>query len=373
LYWTRLGTAGAFAISLGAGAGAFLFSGVSPAFIRAMALASLWGVGAGLLLLLAPAEGGNAEHGRRWRLAAILLIGADLVSACWGLNPGIERDFYHGPAQTAAQVRELAAGGRLYLPEKDEYGLKYDRFMQFQTFNPGENWENLRAVLLPNINMLDGIASVNQFDPLVPGRYARWMETLGGEVSGEVKEQMMNLMNVNVVESIDPQAEYGVQYNPVESGPRARWVPCALTVQDGEQAWQKVIEPGFNPLQTAILEETGTAAGEACLPGGAGRVQILAEGPDRVTVQAITDRPGWLVLSDIWYPGWLVRVDGKTASLLRANYLFRAVRLEPGEHRVEFVYSPASFWTGLAVSLATVLFLCFCWWVGRQSGESLSG
>jgi hypothetical protein len=371
LYWTRLGTAGAFAISLGACASAFLFSGVSPAFIRAMALASLWGVGAGLLLLLAPREGFIGESGGRWRLAAILLISADLVSAGWGLNPGIDRDFYRGPAQTAAQVRELAAGGRLYLPEKDEYGLKYDRFMQFQTFDPGENWENLRAVLLPNLNLLDGIASANQFDPLVPGRYARWMETLGGEVSGEVEEQMMNLMSVSVVESIDPRAEYGVQFKTVESGARARWVPCALTVQDGEQALREVVDPGFNPLQTVILEEGRTAAGEACLAGGAGRVQILAERPDRITLQAITDRPGWLVLADIWYPGWQVSVNGKTASLLRANYLFRAVRLEPGEHRVEFIYRPASFWAGLAISLAGILFLGVWWWVGRQPGETL--
>jgi hypothetical protein len=43
-------------------------------------------------------------------------------------------------------------------------------------------------------------------------------------------------------------------------------------------------------------------------------------------------------LSEIYYPDWLVEVDGKPAELLRADYILRAVALEGGEHDVVFRY-----------------------------------
>jgi uncharacterized membrane protein YfhO len=61
--------------------------------------------------------------------------------------------------------------------------------------------------------------------------------------------------------------------------------------------------------------------------------------------------PGVLVLSDSWYPGWTVTVDGQAAALLRANLLFRAVVLPAGEHTVVFEYESASLTRGVAAAL----------------------
>lgn len=375
LYWTRLGTAGAFAISLGAVAAALLFPGVSPAYLRAMALASLFGVGAGALSLTAPpAEGGPSQAGP-WRLAVIVLVGLDLLVAGWGLNPGIELDFYREPAPNAAEVRVLASGGRLYISPEDEYELKYERFMHFKSFDPGEDWVNLRAALLPNLNVLDGLPSANQFDPLVPGRYQRWMEALGAAPEKE-KARWLNFMNVTVVESIDSQQKYALDFRPVESGPRARWVPCARPAGAEEEAWDAVVEGDFDPLQYAVIEGAAPEAAAAtlapgCLPEAQGAVEILSGDPDHVQIRTEASQAGWLVLSDLWYPGWQVWVDGQDVPLLRANYLFRGVYLEPGEHQVEFLYRPGSYRWGAALSLAALLGLAFWWRAGRRGGESL--
>ncbi len=73
--------------------------------------------------------------------------------------------------------------------------------------------------------------------------------------------------------------------------------------------------------------------------------------PSRVVIDAVTDAPAYLVLTDTWYPGWHVAVDGAERPLLRANHAFRAVRIGPGSHEVVFEYRPASVRVGLAVSL----------------------
>src|SRR5262249_35778381 len=49
--------------------------------------------------------------------------------------------------------------------------------------------------------------------------------------------------------------------------------------------------------------------------------------PNRVIVRVGKGPAGWLVLTDIWYPGWTCTVDGQPAELRRADYLFRAVRI----------------------------------------------
>jgi uncharacterized membrane protein YfhO len=80
----------------------------------------------------------------------------------------------------------------------------------------------------------------------------------------------------------------------------------------------------------------------------------LQDGPNRVTIRAALDAPGYLVLADTWYPGWRAAVDGEPVEILRANYAFRAVRLEAGEHTVEMVYRPTSVLVGGALSLVAL-------------------
>jgi uncharacterized membrane protein YfhO len=65
-------------------------------------------------------------------------------------------------------------------------------------------------------------------------------------------------------------------------------------------------------------------------------------------------RAGWLVLSELFYPGWQVTVDGVPASLYRANYILRAVPLTAGSHRIEMWFMPDSFVLGAVLSLVSI-------------------
>ncbi len=97
LYWTRLGTAGAFSIMLGAGLGWYAFGEISPTFVRATALLGFWCLGAGALSLLAPPAThaparpeqpdvlAKARHPLKWWPAAVVLwIMLDLLVAAGG-------------------------------------------------------------------------------------------------------------------------------------------------------------------------------------------------------------------------------------------------------------------------------------------------
>lgn len=74
-----------------------------------------------------------------------------------------------------------------------------------------------------------------------------------------------------------------------------------------------------------------------------GRLQLLQASatPTRLSVKTQSEAtPGWLVLSELDFPGWRASVDGADLPIHRANGMFRAVCVPAGEHVVEFRFHP---------------------------------
>jgi hypothetical protein len=76
---------------------------------------------------------------------------------------------------------------------------------------------------------------------------------------------------------------------------------------------------------------------------------------NHVVVEVAAATPQYLVLTDIWYPGWTCLVNGEPARVYRANYLFRAVPVPQGVSRVEFTFQPQSYERGKWISLLAFL------------------
>ncbi len=82
---------------------------------------------------------------------------------------------------------------------------------------------------------------------------------------------------------------------------------------------------------------------------------IAKYSPNEVVVHAAADGHGYLVLTDLFHPGWSAVVDGQSTNILPANVSFRAVPLTPGEHRVTFRFSPPGWRLGAIVSAVSWL------------------
>ena len=80
---------------------------------------------------------------------------------------------------------------------------------------------------------------------------------------------------------------------------------------------------------------------------------------NQVDIETHMQNPGFLVISDLWYPGWRAYLDGEATKLYRANYTFKAVEVPEGFHRVKFIFNPGSFKLGMIVSIGTLLLTLF--------------
>jgi hypothetical protein len=139
--------------------------------------------------------------------------------------------------------------------------------------------------------------------------------------------------------AFDAPGELAV-YRNVQVMPRA-WLVYEAIAQ--ENMLDSLQADGFDPGQTVLLN---IGASEA--PGdGSETVDVLSAGPNRMTVRVQTTTPGYLVLSEVWYPGWRATVNGEAAEVLRANHALRALPVPAGEGVVELWFAPPMWRYGL--------------------------
>jgi hypothetical protein len=143
--------------------------------------------------------------------------------------------------------------------------------------------------------------------------------------------------------------------------PRAFIVPASnssIEVLPNEEAQlTRLRSPDFDPEHQVILnampvELAGALPREARDTSAA--VKHIHISSNSVDLRVDTDSPGVLVLSQMYYPGWQVFVDGRSEKILQTDYALTGVFVKEGPHYITFRYRPASLKFGLAITLATV-------------------
>ena len=110
--------------------------------------------------------------------------------------------------------------------------------------------------------------------------------------------------------------------------------------------------------QLAVVEARAEVVAEWGLaelsgaPAAGGTVSIISYAPERVVVRVSSERPGFLVLKDAYYPGWRAAVNSEAVDVFPTNVLFRGVPVPAGESEVVLTYIPTAWRTGLGLSMA---------------------
>ncbi|MGE4587276.1 MAG: hypothetical protein AB7D05_08045 [Mangrovibacterium sp.] len=118
---------------------------------------------------------------------------------------------------------------------------------------------------------------------------------------------------------------------------------------------------GLDVAEKAVVDQRFAETLKDVEPGGSRESTITLQEykPNCLKYKAVVGSGKPLaVFSEIWYPkGWKAFIDGEQTSIVRANYLLRALVVPEGEHEVEFRFEPASYFTGNKISLASSLIL----------------
>lgn len=343
------------------------FTSFATACLAACGWDAVWRCAASWLGRPAPA----AFWSRLGSVAVILLCLGELawfasqVTETATLQPLEERS-----PQLAALIRGAAAGQRVLAPQEvlsdlDAVRLRVPKVSGYEPAGP-------LAYLLVNSQLQGALQQPPDpmgflpADPLQMDR--RWLELLGvrhvvraGRVA-DVPEGWRRVGAFRLSPAVQRRGGHR-DPNPVRwevleldsALPRA-WVVGHVTPESRL--------PEFALSLSGIDLRREVALRRDVLPDGPratfAAATITGETPDRIEVEAVLDAPGYLVLSDLWFPGWTAIIGDQAAPVLPANGVFRAVPLPEGRHRVVLAYRPRGLVLGGFITTITLLVLAWC-------------
>jgi hypothetical protein len=189
--------------------------------------------------------------------------------------------------------------------------------------------------------------------------------------TGGQQSRLYDLLNVKYVIGRDdvqlPAAKFTLAFDaPGELAvyrnedflPRAWLVHRALTPPAGADTLATLQDPTFDPATTVLLATSPAALDPLAPATGPERVTSEQTGPNGLTLQVQATAPAYLVLSEVWYPGWQATVNGERAAVQRANHAFRAIYVPAGESTVQVWFAPRLWLVGLGgLGIGLVLFV----------------
>jgi hypothetical protein len=309
-----------------------------PVLTGAMIAVGCWLAGACVLTLAQPDENSNLPSAR-WQLAVLIFVAADLAWAANGLNPTVPDEYYR-------EVSLTEPHGRLYWFEEYEEQIKFNKYFDLADYRKARrDWPEVRRSLLPNMNMLDRVVLFNNFDPLRPRYYNRYVELI--EQQGTQANTLLRAAGIGqVYGDVHPNGWQAVEGDipsfRAPELPALAWVVADVVwAGDDDTAESYLLDENWSPDQTVILADEAPLIAEEVAPmTTVSFFEVSEDSSDQKRYRVVTDGVGYLVIAQTWYPGWSVKVDGRSQKLYRANLNFMAVELPPGGGEVTFRYLP---------------------------------
>ena len=102
---------------------------------------------------------------------------------------------------------------------------------------------------------------------------------------------------------------------------------------------------------------TGTRGRVSWFDGSQGDFSIIDYQAKKQVLKTSRNSVGTLILTELLFPGWHVKIDGKIAAPLKIDEMYRGVEIPAGEHVITWEYAPSSFYIGITISTLCIVLL----------------
>ena len=151
-------------------------------------------------------------------------------------------------------------------------------------------------------------------------------------------------------------------FERIDPPPYARVVPGAFKATDSGVVIPTLLDPRIDYSRVVLFTPdqpvTPVPIREMPPPSPA-RASVTAWEPGRMTIalDPAPPQPGYLLVSENWYPDWRATVDGTPAQVLRGDYTFITVPVPAGAKQVALTFRSPAYAIGKAISLASLVLL----------------
>ncbi|MAF13479.1 MAG: hypothetical protein CMI53_01125 [Parcubacteria group bacterium] len=123
-----------------------------------------------------------------------------------------------------------------------------------------------------------------------------------------------------------------------------------------DQALGLLFEENFDPEHQTVI-----ASGQPLLNDqtseSTAEVVIIKQTDNSFKLTANFSDPGYLYLSQAFFPGWQAYINDSEVEIVRANYAFTAIKIPAGQHEIKFLFKSMPYFIGKLLTLLTILIL----------------
>jgi hypothetical protein len=296
-------------------------------------------------------------------------------SLLWAVVPcaiaGVCLLFLKSPRRLGLCLAVLGMGEMLLFAWSLEtsFDLSKSAFVQLKDFfqsHPGDF-----RVLQPlegDFVMAAGGYDLWGYGPLMPGRYGRFITFTQGFDPDKAEPSLKFRLYLPIYKML--RCRYSIlpaipaQVHDIL--PHVALMRNYLLLTKRDDIFGTLIDPGFDPSRQVILESRPDP--EPAPSSKPGYAAVVDSGTDYLVIEAETDQPALLLVTDDYSAGWRARpLEAGPQSryeVMPANYCLRAVPLQAGHHKILMEYAPKGFRIGRWISIvATAAWLAALGWV----------
>jgi hypothetical protein len=196
-------------------------------------------------------------------------------------------------------------------------------------------------------------------------RYQDLIErNLQGEIENGIKDLQtkgqINFDNARVLNMLNTKYfKFGTSPKNVIQNPKAfgnAWfVENVKTVNTPDEEIAALSSEDLK--KTAILDVTKFKTSKTTFEtDSAAAVKFLSYKPNELIYETSSEKDGFVVFSEIWYPAWKAEIDGKPVDIQSVNYVLRGLEVPAGKHKIVFKFVSETFEKGnLITTIASYL------------------
>ncbi len=305
-----------------------------------------------------------AAQGRRLLVLGalvVLLIAADLLRFDRTLAPLADTAALATPSPAAEAMQRDRGWWRAIIVQPTLVTANWS--MPSGWVGDPDGWARIRALLPADVPQSYGIRVTTGYAAFEDACAKLFFDAAyGGAQAGDLR--LVSLVGLKYL-ALPPQVTLpGLVPQPVGqlalfrnpgAFPRIFSVSQIVLAKDGDDAHMQTMALADG----SRLDAAAVVEGQMMALNSPGKPHLEASvrepRPERIIIDATSDRDCLLVLNERHDSGWQVQVDGKRSSLLSVDTVLMGTPLPKGKHRVEFHYQPGSFLVGRAISAAALL------------------
>ena len=287
-------------------------------------------------------------------LPMLLIIGALCLCDLWLVNKRYLNDSMFKPKREQQHIRPLTDADRLILQDQS---LDY-RVLNLtgNTFN-----ENETSYYHKSVGGYHA-AKLRRYQDLIETYISKEMQQVLAAINqyqGDLTQAPADSL-CPVLNMLNTKYFLAAQQNMAIPNPHAQgnaWFVDCMEYVDGAQAEMDGLYQVDLRHEAVADRQFQQLLGEATPTDTTATVMLTSYEPNQLRYDVNSQQGGIVVFSEIYYPGWTATIDGQPATLGRADYVLRALRIDGGKHEVVLSFFPKSISTTETIAYIALVVL----------------